>query len=367
MSKTNGRPVDSASASSLLDPPESTSQPEPQPELGSPNHPFKPLPDVDLIQENLPMPFLHTGWEAQRRRVYASLHRTGQKLNRLFAFKDCGTNVWLFRSKADPTIYRVGSDRCRDRFCTPCQTDRGRRIVRNMTQYLGKRTVRFITLTLAGNTDSLVDRLKHLSTSFAKLRRRALWKRAVSGGVAFLEVKRTKDAERWHPHLHCIVTGCWIDAKRLRKLWHEITGDSFIVDVQLVRSQEKLARYVVKYVSKPLNTSFINQPEYLDEAVTAMHGRKLVTAWGTFADLQTTAQPDDVEWEPVLSLADLHAQAANGDLWATDLLQQFHVAATATTSLPPPTMETHSTDADAHRFTDVQAQSRFNFATPTIA
>lgn len=350
MHRRNGRPASVPSASSLLDPPESTPQEQHTDPLG---HFYAPNPFPDT--------FRHSGWHEHRLRVYRSLQRTEQSTSRLWAFRDCGTRPWIFRSKDDPTVYRVGTDQCRDRFCVPCGTDRARRIVSNMTTYLHGRTVRFITLTLAGNDNPLLVRLRHLAHSFARLRRRALWKRAVSGGVAFLEVKRSKDANGWHPHLHCIVTGTWIDARKLRKLWLDITGDSYIVDVQLVRSHLKLARYVVKYVSKPMNTSFANDPEHLDEAVLALKGRKMVTAFGTFADLHTTAQPDDTHWEPVLSLDDLNRRAANGEAWALDLVEQFKVQVTAATSLPPPCETPDVRPCEYAHGQDLYAQSRFDF------
>ena len=350
MAKPNGFPVSPSCPSSLLDPPESTPQEQDSDPLG---HDYRPNPFPDT--------FRHSGWHSHRLCVYRALERTQQSISRQWAFRDCGTRPWIFRSKTDPTVYRVGTDQCRDRFCVPCATDRGRRIVSNMTAYLGERTVRFITLTIAGNDDSLVDRLKHLTTSFAKLRRRVLWTRAVSGGVAFLEVKRTKDGERWHPHLHCIVTGTWINARELRYLWLEITGDSYIVDVQLVRSHLKLAAYVVKYVSKPMDAAFARDADSLDEAVLALKGKKMVTAFGTFSDLQTTAQPDDMGWEPLLSLDDLNKRASNGDAWALDLIEQFRVQATAATSLPPPC---HTPDVQPCEYpnpTDQYAQTRFDF------
>lgn len=350
MDRRNGRPASVPSASSLLDPPESTSQEQATDPLG---HGYRPNPFPDT--------FRHSGWHEQRLRVYRSLGRTEQPTSRQWAFRDCGTRPWIFRSKTDPTVYRVGTDQCRDRFCVPCGTDRARRIVSNMTTYLGKRTVRFITLTLKGNDDSLTDRLAKLARSFANLRRRALWKRAVSGGVAFLEVKRTTDGERWHPHLHCIVTGTWIDAKKLRKLWLDITGDSYIVDVQLVRSHEKLARYVVKYVSKPMDSGFAHDADRLDEAILSLKGKKMVTAFGTFADLQTTSQPDDMHWEPVMSLTDFNDRAAKGEDWALDLIEQFRTQATAATSLPPPC---HTPDVEPRDYQDNTqryAQTRFDF------
>ena len=45
----------------------------------------------------------------------------------------------------------------------------------------------------------------------------------------------------WHPHLHIFgVLEEWIDQESLSQTWHEITGDSMIVDIRRVRKHKQL-------------------------------------------------------------------------------------------------------------------------------
>ena len=45
----------------------------------------------------------------------------------------------------------------------------------------------------------------------------------------------------WHPHLHIFgVLEEWIDQESLAETWHEITGDSYIVDIRRVRKHKEL-------------------------------------------------------------------------------------------------------------------------------
>ena len=45
-----------------------------------------------------------------------------------------------------------------------------------------------------------------------------------------------KKTGEWHPHLHIFgVLEEWIDVQKLSATWHEITGDSYIVDVRRVK------------------------------------------------------------------------------------------------------------------------------------
>lgn len=55
-------------------------------------------------------------------------------------------------------------------------------------------------------------------------------------------------------HAHAIVYGPYIAQKKLSESWRKMTGDSFIVDIRAIRSPQKAARYVLKYISKPPQT-----------------------------------------------------------------------------------------------------------------
>ena len=44
--------------------------------------------------------------------------------------------------------------------------------------------------------------------------------------------------KEWHPHIHMFaLLDDWMDQEQMSKTWHEITGDSFIVDIRKVKKK----------------------------------------------------------------------------------------------------------------------------------
>lgn len=193
----------------------------------------------------------------------------------------------------------------------------------NVLDLLRGKEIRFLTLTIKTGTEPLAESLDKLYTAFQKLRRRAIWTRGVDGGVAFLENKWSQSAQRWHPHLHCLLEGRYIDKSRLAHAWFEVTGDSFIIDIRRPPNNESVARYVTKYAGKPFNNSFLNRPALLDEAILALRGRKLALTFGRWRGLKLTAVADDGSWEHVSSLESMLERAGSGDLEALDILKRI--------------------------------------------
>lgn len=224
--------------------------------------------------------FRHASWWNIRRRVWASMVRTQQSPSRRAAFGSCGSCSWLEQSNTVATDFRVRHNHCHDRLCTPCANARSAHLTQSVMQVAAGKHLLFITLTLCGKNERLNDLLDKLYRSFRALRQVPLWADAIRGGAAFLEVKRSEKAGRWHPHLHIIADGRYVPQHELSNLWRSITKDSYIVDVRRVNQLEVAARYVTKYASKPLNTTFTASPELLDEALLALKGRRLCFAFG---------------------------------------------------------------------------------------
>ncbi len=257
--------------------------------------------------------FRHSGWKPDRIRVAASLARTAQPDSRRAAFQDCGSQAFVLRSIEDPSKYRIAGSGCHDRFCVPCAIERSRVIAHNVVELIEQKAIRFVTLTIRSTDDPLTDQLDKLYASFSALRRRAVWHKAVFGGVAFLELTFNKTRNQWHPHLHCLVDGTWIDGKRLKIAWNQITNGSYVIDIRRPSSNEAVGRYVAKYASKPINSTFLRNEDRLDEAVIALKGRKLCVTYGTWRGKLLTASTQEGTWEHVCSLEDLISQAASGD------------------------------------------------------
>ncbi|KKL93333.1 hypothetical protein LCGC14_1875750 [marine sediment metagenome] len=181
---------------------------------------------------------------------------------------------------------------CRDRLCPACSN---RRAHRSRDQLLkvtaGMNSVRFLTLTLKSNDDSLKCCVDRLDKAFKVLRASAIWKRHVSGGLAVLEVTRHHRTGHWHPHLHVLVDGEFFPHAMLKKAWLEATGDSFIVDIRVVHDRRSAAGYIAKYITKGTALASWGTDEIIEFA-RALHGRRLIRTFGNCHGIKIDPKPE---------------------------------------------------------------------------
>lgn len=151
-----------------------------------------------------------------------------------------------------------------------------------------------VTLTVKDGPD-LAERFRHLHKA-----QRELWKRkhriyasaldGVEGAVWSYEVKRGSGSGQWHPHLHMIALSETVpDVDQLRQEWHEITGDSFIVDVRPISQEDPVSGFieVFKYAVK-----FSDQePGDTVHAWETLRGKRLLASAGCFRGVDV---PDDL-------------------------------------------------------------------------
>ena len=242
--------------------------------------------------------------------VLKSVFRETKRLSR---FLSCGDAAWVYRSASQPAKVKVCSDTCRDRWCRACQRDRSRIIASNLRRRLEGLEVKMITLTLKHRDQALRHQVDRLIEHFRTLRRNPLWKKAIEGGVAFIEVKYNPATDLWHPHVHILCTGTWIKQSDLADTWYAITGDSFNVDIRLVRDLDRVAYYVVKYASKPIATVLYRHPRRLREAIIALQGRHLCMTFGTFRGWKLTHTGDADDWVLLGTLESFIRRAHDGD------------------------------------------------------
>jgi hypothetical protein len=274
--------------------------------------------------------FTHSGWSTTRDHVIAGLFRCREKESRIRAFCECGNAAWIERAKECETRYRLRTNSCHDRLCQVCGGCRSRKIQRILATMMEGKRCRFITLTLTGGKDEkLVDLVDRLMKSFRYLREHPTWIEAVDGGAAFLEIKRSDKRDRWHPHLHIIAEGRFLRQQSLSDAWRSITKDSFIVHITDARATA-VGHYVAKYASKPLNASFSHNPEYLDEAIRSLKGRRLVTCFGTWYGTPIASAEDEeladdeidaAGYHLFMGLEDLFERVASGDPSFTELMR----------------------------------------------
>ncbi len=264
--------------------------------------------DAELAQR-----FRHSGWQRNRKLIYQSLRRTRQSKSRVANFADCGSTAYVYKRADDPSKFRLGGSSCRDRFCLPCSIDRSRCLATNVLKTLGRRPARFVTLTLRQTNAHLRDVLDKLYACFCKLRTRVFWKNRVKGGCAFVEIKYSAANDAWNVHLHAIVHGRFIPKRDLSWEWRKLTGDSYIVDVRLIEDEARIGRYVVKYVSKAFNDTFLNRSEYLDTVIIVMAGRRMCLTFGDWRGIKLTESPNEHDWISLGSFHDVVSKAAQGD------------------------------------------------------
>lgn len=306
-----GLPLESSSNKEpVLDPHETTERAEPL------SRSVWKRPDPTVLNGV----FRHTGWAPRRKLVHQALANADMSNARRNRFATCGSQGWVLRSTEDPSEFRFIPDFCRDRWCTPCAQSRARRICANLAERLPGKDLRFLTLTLRRDDLPLSERVNRLLRSFYKLRRSGFWKSHVVGGVGMLEITRGASGDHWHPHLHIVAEGGYLPKDQLAELWLRITGDSFVIDLQRVKSQSHVLWYVTKYTTKPVASSFVHQPESLAEAIAALRGRKLLYSFGTWAKWRLLALPTAEGWTLYGHLNELTYREANGDELAHDVL-----------------------------------------------
>lgn len=292
----------------------------------------KPPTSLDALETTSPpvlfplrWPFQHTGWRERREMTYDALASAGCSRARLERFAMCRSVYHVQRNKHDRTAYRVIAGQCRDRFCTPCARHRSAWITLQLRNLIPDDNVRLISLTLGGDLQDLTRALDHLYASYRRLRRTRFWRAACTAAAAVCEVTYNPLLHRWHPHLHVLAHGRYIRQAILADEWQLAThGTSRIVDIRLVRGRERAIHYVTKYVNKPL-AAIYSDPNVLQQAVSALTGRKLISTSGAWAKANLSGTPSDPDWEYVGSIGELLIRQFESDDYADMILSAIPV------------------------------------------
>ena len=209
----------------------------------------------------------------------------------------CRKFAWFVQNSATKKL-RVMSSRCKLRWCPICRDVSRRIVTRAVDEWLKVQDYpKMITLTLMHSDDPLQLQIKRLYDSFRKLRRRAYFQRLVTGGVWFFQLKYNQKTEQWHPHIHCLVAGKFLPHARLKALWHEITGDSYVIDVRPVRDLDNASTEVARYATSPADITGVDLHRALD-IFYATKGRRICGSWGSAkkVTMKPTVQDDGDEW-----------------------------------------------------------------------
>lgn len=214
---------------------------------------------------------------------------------RLRRFILCGSDAWVYE---DPETgrYSVRASTCNLRFCPVCRLRKQLELHDTIYNHLmthSREPWQFWTLTMKHCEAPLKMQCDHLRHAFRKLRQRSLFKKAVAGGYAVIEITRNTVLNQWHPHMHVLVQTSHCDWAKLRKAWCCVTLGSNVIDCQKVKTLDKSAAYMSKYCGKPpQNLDLTNLDLCRDYYEAIYHGRFAIS----FGNCH--ALPDDDAPEP---------------------------------------------------------------------
>ncbi|MFZ1061245.1 MAG: protein rep [Candidatus Rokuibacteriota bacterium] len=230
----------------------------------------------------------------------------------------CGTDAWVEESPSTGR-WRIRCKRCGSRLCPVCRIRwslRQRDRINSVLADVKPNRRKLLTLTLRSSSAPLQLQIHRLWSSYNKLKHLRLWKKHVDGAIAVLEVTWNEESSQWHPHLHCVLDSSFFEQKQVSRAWLRITLDSKIVDIRAVKSFEKAAAYLTKYLLKTLVLPAEVDPARLDE-LYAMHQKtRLVRFHGTlrpnpFEELWKPPYPTD--WTPRMPLLDFLTRLDEGE------------------------------------------------------
>lgn len=194
--------------------------------------------------------------------------------------ESCRQNAWFTRH-AETGEIRIASNACHLRWCPVCAESRKNYIGHSVAEWIvDQQYPKLMTLTMKHSDMPLWHQIDNLYRAFLRLRKLLDFRKIVTGGVWFFQIKQTGKAKEWHPHIHCIVTGNYFPRRHLRHLWLACTGDSMIVDIRSVKDPTGCALEVARYAARPgpLKDLTLNNAT---ELISVMHGRRICGTWGT--------------------------------------------------------------------------------------
>jgi len=232
----------------------------------------------------------------------------------IHAMEGCRTYASL-RRDANSGDVMVFGDSCRERWCPMCAGQKAA-YAKDQTEIYVKslNAPRFLTLTLRHNESDLREQITFLQQSFAKLRNRAYWKRNVTGGIWFLQVKRGKNSGLWHPHLHILIDGNYMEQGRLSALWELVTFGSPVIDIRRIHSAEAAASYVARYTARPAALADMPLADRV-EVIEALFRKRLCGTFGNGKSVTLTPPKieSDAEYDYIGAYDDIVKRAETDD------------------------------------------------------
>lgn len=231
--------------------------------------------------------------------IYRTIDHTEHQRN-FKALQECRASAWFVRNIETGQV-RVTSKSCKLRWCPMCSAARRWHLTKQVSEWLKTaEKPKFLTLTFQHFDIPLVDQINNLYNCFKTFRKKKFFRKECRGGVWFFQIKKSKNDNLWHPHLHCLIDSEWIVKDDISKAWEVITEGSKIVDIKGVTDESKVAEYVARYSAKPSLLSTLELDDQF-EIVSVLHGRRLVGTWGSARSisLRPSKPPDAADWHTI--------------------------------------------------------------------
>lgn len=185
------------------------------------------------------------------------------------------TNMAFCRQKKQCFMCPAGHEvtilqSCTNRLCPRCEKHRKSRALKRFANGLLEKNLRFMTVTRSGHRELNYENIKSTTRYGLNLIRRFRRSNHVKEYIMALEL--VSKGSLYYYHLHIIYSGKYISKSHLSDEWFSVTNDSYIVDIQRIRSRWKAINYVVKYITKPIDYN-IPIRDYVD----SLYKTRLIT------------------------------------------------------------------------------------------
>jgi hypothetical protein len=247
----------------------------------------------------------------------------------------CGSAAWVY-ADASGSQATAFVQTCGNRCCPRCSFRWRYQVVDAMITALGSITShshKLITLTLRSTDEPLRRQISSLRSSFRRLRQHHLWSRLVRCGHCVVEVTRSAETGRWHPHLHVIARSRYFPQAALADSWEIASKGSRIVDVREVKSSAQVARYLAKYLGKSLELQTLRPSQahqVFAEYYLAIRRAKLHWSFGDTPPIvlqERLSEALENEWFLIGPLSAVLAAANAGNIRAAAILRQLRSSA----------------------------------------
>lgn len=293
--------------------------------IGLNNAGARDLTSLDAQQLTVEVPFAwhpsqewrFRGCRGERENWLRLLPKMGLNQKAVNKYAECGQGAWIQWSESRG-CGRIVAKTCRSRACPICRKTQAKQLQQRLDWALPAGTgknLRLVTLTLKHSSRPLREQLDFLRASFRRLRQRKFWRRHTRYGYGIIEIGYNEKTKKWHPHLHVIAHGKWMEQRTLANEWAAVTHGSRIVDLRAIRNRERAVSYVLKYMSKGPEGRVLASEARMLEWWEAVRGGRLFLKFGhEIAALPSRIDdgyPNDWQWVEPLNILLKRIEAGN--------------------------------------------------------